>query len=174
MLSAVAETRGEGWWGGVGSHHRTLFSSIWLRLPSSATPHCDPGPSTADSFCFPHLPGEAASEESREVAGEKRGSRRRLKTVAAGKRKGFREQLPPTGAAGRFFGRRRGGTIMDHPFTYSSCFWGACISSGPQGQMPFSPAANLAATFCRSCCFSPPPPPLFFFTLFLTKISPSA
>lgn len=179
MLSAVADTRGSGvlrsfheilslFRSLVGTQrHRCLSSPVWPLLPSSAAPHCDPGPTAPDSFCFPHLP----SEESREVAGEKRESRRRLRAPAAvGKRKRFREQLPPTGAAGMFL---EGGEIMDHPFMYSRCFWGACISSGPQGQTPSSPAArhpvNLAATHCCCCCF-PPPPPLLF-SLFLTRVS---
>lgn len=128
-----------------------------------------------DSFCFPHLPREPASEEVRgsrrsQEKSLERGTEEQTATESGRRREEERagEQLPPTGAAGRL------GEIMDHPFMYSSCFWGARISSGPQGQMPFSPAAarlpvNLAATYC--CCCFPPPLCFFFFFLFFTKIS---
>lgn len=75
---------------------RSLPSSVSLPPPSSAASRCDPGPSAPDSFCFPHLPREPASEEVRGVGGvkrscwrEKRGSRRRLRAAAAGKRREF-------------------------------------------------------------------------------------
>lgn len=117
MLSAVAETGGAELGGGVclSSFHdflstlrslvvpplerrrrRSLSSSVSLPPPSSAASRCDPGPSAPDSFCFPHLPREPASEEVRGVGGvkrscwrEKRGSRRRLRAAAAGKRREF-------------------------------------------------------------------------------------